>query len=115
MVKKAKEALNAIIERTGDVSRFSIGDIYNDIDRLDRAKHEMKTNSDLQQRIIDKVVEQNPEVLNVKEKTQKACYLLVESSEKKKAFDEKIKAINKMKKEYVNDLKEIEKQTGVTI
>ena len=115
MVKKAKEAINAIIERTGDVSRFSIGDIYNDIDRLEKAKSEMKANSALQQRIVDKVVEQNPEVLNMKEKTQRACYLFVESSEKKKAFDEKIKAINKMMKEYKSDLAEIAKQTGVSL
>jgi len=115
MVKKSKDALDAVIERSGDVSRFTVRDIMQDLEKLAKAKNEMKVNADLQQRIVDKVVEQNPEVLGLKEKVQKACYLFIECSEKQKAFNEKSKAITKMIKEYKGDLEEIQKQTGVSL
>ncbi|OQB08214.1 MAG: hypothetical protein BWY21_01394 [Parcubacteria group bacterium ADurb.Bin216] len=116
VIKPNKKApLLTKIKMTGIESEITLVDVQGAINQNEKAIRELEANMKIQEAKMKNVEEHHPEVKDIKEITRQACYLYQESFSFCKVAKEKLKDLKNANKEMHEQVKEIEKQTGLCL
>lgn len=114
ILEKAEDESQTKILKTGVKIVFNIGDIAKDITYLTKKKTEIEAEVRIHEATKQNVIDSNPEVKEMGDKTLIAAFLYERSSAVVREGLKKLQEIKDALDEYTKELADVEKQTGLT-
>jgi len=113
-LKKAEqEGQEDLIVKVGQSHEFKMSDVKTHMIQLDKNVTSLKSQIELESAKMTNIEQHHPEVLDLSDEKLVAVSLFMQAKTAVKQYSDKLVEIEALQKEYGEELKEIESQTGL--
>lgn len=115
IIKEASKPENVLIQKTGMVSEFTIGDILRDQQLLQKKKEELEAQIAIEEARMQNIDRSNPKIGKMSEEMRQVVFIYERAFAFSKVGRQKVEEIKNQLKEYREETLRIALETGLGV